>query len=168
MSEIPPNPNDASDDEVESSEAFLRPRRPADDEIDMTPMIDCVFLLLIFFIINFRADQAKSVPLPTAKYGNPVMGLDSVFLTVLAGEGNTAKIYKADLPDPAKMLRSSSLLDQEQEIIDYVEREIKAGKKQVVIKGDGNLTSGHIQQVAKAASKAIEGQPLHIAVMGTR
>lgn len=154
------------DDELESSASFVRPRRAVDDEIDMTPMIDCVFLLLIFFIVNFRADQTKAVPLPAAKYGNPVVGLESAFITAAAGDGNTMRIYLGDQVDPSKLVSASSALDQEQEIIEYVKREISGGKKKVIINGDGELTAGQVNLIAKAAGQALDGQSIHLAVMG--
>jgi len=51
-----------------------RVRKPAieDRELDMTPMIDCVFLLLIFFMITtvFKNPQRLTLTLP--KGDNPV------------------------------------------------------------------------------------------------
>ena len=166
MSPAELNDNDALDDEVESASALLRPRRPADDEIDMTPMIDCVFLLLIFFIVNFRADQTKAVPIPTAKYGNPVLGLNSVFVTVAAGEGKSTRVYLGDKVDSTLLARSTNALDLEEEIVDYVKRGVEGpgGKKQVIILGDGKLTASQIDQVAKSVGRALDGQTLHIAV----
>lgn len=40
--------------------------RETEDEVDMTPMIDCVFLLLIFFLItaSFALQKALEVPPP--------------------------------------------------------------------------------------------------------
>lgn len=41
-----------------------RPQRPVDDEMDLTPMVDVTFLLLIFFMITaaFAVQKAISVP----------------------------------------------------------------------------------------------------------
>lgn len=41
-------------------------KRESEDEVDMTPMIDCVFLLLIFFLItaSFSLQKALEVPAP--------------------------------------------------------------------------------------------------------
>lgn len=42
------------------------PKAPlADDQIDMTPMIDCVFLLLIFYVVTATFAYQKSLELPT-------------------------------------------------------------------------------------------------------
>ncbi|MFH1265527.1 MAG: biopolymer transporter ExbD [Planctomycetota bacterium] len=42
----------------------LRRRRMAEEEIDMTPMIDCVFLLLIFFLVTASFALQKSLEMP--------------------------------------------------------------------------------------------------------
>lgn len=169
MTHEPDREVDAPEDEVESASSLVAPRRPQDDEIDMTPMIDCVFLLIIFFVLTFNPDPAKSVGIPPAKYGNPVVGLESVFITVMPGEGNSVKIYLADFPDAGKLVSASSPLDQEQAIIEYVKRELSGPKpkKKVIVQGDGDLTAGQIALVTKAAGQALDGQSMHLAVKGT-
>lgn len=159
---------DSPDDEVESSSSFVRPRRPMDDEIDMTPMIDCVFLLIIFFVLTFNPDPAKSVGLPPAKFGSAVVGLESVFITVTPGEGTAVKVYLADFPDPARLVNATNPFDQEQEIIEYVKKELSGpkAKKKVIVQGDGELTAGQIALITKAAGQALDGQTMHLAVKG--
>jgi len=53
-------------DEYLSTEEMdaTRPRRRVDDEMDLTPMVDVTFLLLIFFMITaaFAAQKAINVP----------------------------------------------------------------------------------------------------------
>jgi hypothetical protein len=41
-----------SDIDGEDQGETTRQRKKVDDEIDITPMIDCVFLLLIFFMVT--------------------------------------------------------------------------------------------------------------------
>lgn len=167
MSQVKPELVTEDEDDDESSEVYLRPRRPQDDEIDMTPMIDCVFLLLIFFIYNFQADQTKVVPLPVARYGNPVLGLESAFVTVALSEANQANIYLGDQVEEKTLVKATNQLDQEQEIIEYIRGQLQsAKKKQVIIKANGKLTAKQVDDVYKAVGKALEGQSLHIAVMG--
>lgn len=168
MTSEPAQAVDAYDDEVEDASSFVPPRRPMDDEIDMTPMIDCVFLLIIFFVLTFNPDPAKSVALPPAKFGSAVVGLESVIITVTPGEGNAVKIYLADFPDPAKIVNVSNPLDQEQAIIEYVKKELSGPKpkKKVIVQGDGDLTAGQIALITKAAGQALDGQTMHLAVKG--
>ena len=46
----------------------MRPRDSLEDtEMDITPMIDITFLLLIFFIVSSKMDPSANVPLPAAK-----------------------------------------------------------------------------------------------------
>jgi biopolymer transport protein ExbD len=47
----------------------LRPKRPDDPEINLTPLIDTVLMLLIFFMVSttFKDDVRMEVKLPEAK-----------------------------------------------------------------------------------------------------
>ncbi len=56
-----------SDDDIDAAVTFER-KVAVDDEIDMTPMIDCVFLLLIFFLVtaSFALQKALEVPAPNS------------------------------------------------------------------------------------------------------
>ena len=44
----------------------------SDDEMDITPMIDITFLLLIFFLVASTPDRQTAVDLPTARFGRGV------------------------------------------------------------------------------------------------
>ena len=52
-----------STEELEST----RPRKRADDELDLTPMVDVTFLLLIFFMITAAFAAAKAISVPPTK-----------------------------------------------------------------------------------------------------
>ena len=70
--------------------------RAEDAEMDITPMIDITFLLLIFFLVCSIPDQTTAIELPTAKYGKGVGERTSVIIT-LSDEGiDSAPIYLAD------------------------------------------------------------------------
>ena len=55
----------------------LRPHRPAEPDINLTPLIDVVFLLLIFFMVSttFNEDARLRLQLPQAE-GEPVSAQD--------------------------------------------------------------------------------------------
>lgn len=61
-----------------------RRQRKINNEINMTPILDMTFLLLIAFIITFPALQGGiTVKLPTAK-GDPLPNMEPVSVTVSA------------------------------------------------------------------------------------
>jgi biopolymer transport protein ExbD len=59
--------------------ARKRARRTTDAELDMTPMIDIVFQLIIFFIITIKLEQeyCEDIELEDAKHGPEIDDLDS-------------------------------------------------------------------------------------------
>jgi biopolymer transport protein ExbD len=63
------------------------PAAEEDDEIDITPMIDCVFLLVLFFMVTssfIEEAQAFKVTLPQAEQSETIARekVDSVTLTI--------------------------------------------------------------------------------------
>jgi hypothetical protein len=75
------------------------PGEAADGKLDLVPMIDCIMLLLLFFILtsNFKADDLRiSALLPTGNGGDPTRtAIDppqTVRIAVLPGEGRVARV----------------------------------------------------------------------------
>jgi len=54
---------DPVDDEDEIDEVLIRKKRP-EEEMDMTPMVDVTFLLLIFFMVTAAFSLQKSIRMP--------------------------------------------------------------------------------------------------------
>ncbi|MFN3190358.1 MAG: ExbD/TolR family protein [Aureliella sp.] len=143
-------------------EPFLRPR-PAgsDDEMDITPMIDITFLLLIFFLVSSKMNAEQAVDLPKARHGGVVAGKESVIILMKRGTGDEAEVLKADATP-----FSADIEQQNAEIAEYVQQGIDAGKKHVVIKAAGNVRHGEIGRVSEAISESMEeGELINIAVM---
>ena len=75
---------------------FRIPTEGGDDEINMAPMIDMVFLLLIFFMVASHLTALERVPvsLPVAdKAKVPEEARDRQLITVLAGDNGEAAYY---------------------------------------------------------------------------
>ena len=53
-----------------SKSIFKRKRSLEEAEMDITPMIDCTFLLLIFFLVTSKMKPELAVDLPKAKHGS--------------------------------------------------------------------------------------------------
>ena len=135
-------------------------RRPIADalELDITPMIDITFLLLIFFLVASTPDLQVEVKLPPARHGLGVSALRATTVTLAERDGRGgALVYLADgkigepLPDdPAT---------QQQEISAAVEAALAEGRINVLIKAERGVAHRDVARVAHAA--AIEGITLH-------
>ena len=146
----------------EVEEEFLRPRPPAsDDELDITPMIDITFLLLIFFLVSSKLNAEQAVDLPKARHGGVVAGKESVIIIMRRGTGDQADVKRAD-GTPF----SAELEQQNEEIAEYVQQGLDAGRKHVIIRAEGSVRHGEVGRVSGAISESMEdGQPINIAVM---
>ncbi len=54
-----------------ASASFTRPKPPSGEDMDMTPMVDVTFLLLIFFMITASFSVQKSIQRPAARKEDP-------------------------------------------------------------------------------------------------
>lgn len=163
----------AAEAEYDAGEPLLRNRsklRDKDFEMDITPMIDITFLLLIFFLVCSTNDADTAIDLPKARYGKGVGERNSVMITIsketaLDEEGNEhAPVYLADgkieqnrLPDAydrqAEMIRAAVQRGKQDE-----------AKENVLIKADRDVAHREVARVIKAASK-VEGMQMHLAVL---
>ncbi len=87
----------------ESGEKIVLGRESRDDtEMDMTPMVDVTFLLLIFFMVTAAFTAQKSLPLPTPKPDEPSTAAvpkeeqDPSSVTVIVDSLNTYRIITND------------------------------------------------------------------------
>src|SRR5687768_6538792 len=103
-------------------------------EMDITPMIDCTFLLLIFFVLTSTM-ESKTLELPKAKHGAAAVEQNCVIIVIGGGGGSPAKVYLARSVDEDQ-LATCSAEDQENAVAQYVIREVRAHpeKKAVLIK----------------------------------
>ena len=85
-------------------EAFTPRKMNRDDnEIDMTPMVDTTFLLLLFFMITAAFSLQKSLQVPTPKPDEPSANVvqrdpsdDPDTVTVHVDENNSYRVVTAD------------------------------------------------------------------------
>lgn len=165
MSTIPP-PNPALDDD-DDGPGELKKTKLEESEMDIAPMIDCTFLLLIFFIVCSHIGQTSQVDLPKARYGVPVPSKLAVIITVAPGEGDTVRIYKGDGIDANTLVTATTVAEQEDEVAAFVAEHVNEGgdKEHVLIKAAGGLKSRDVNRIAKAAVRNAEVTQLFVAVM---
>lgn len=154
--------------ERQEETAFIRPRdrrRKADADMDITPMIDVTFLLLIFFLVASRLSSEAFVELPSAKHGTAVSQDTSVIVTLTRGSGEAADIYKGDGALPDTKITASRVEDQQTELEKYLEAGLTVeSKQQVLIKAEVGVRHRDVARVARAAGTAT-AHVMYIAVL---
>ena len=131
--------------------------------MDITPMIDITFLLLIFFLVTSIPDEKTSVTLPEATHGDAVSQLDAVVFTVAQGGDELAPVYAADGRIEGKALTDDPA-GRDEAIQEAVKAGIAEGKTDVVVKADRGVAYRHVASVIDSVSR-VEGASLHIAVL---
>ncbi|MBN2296737.1 MAG: biopolymer transporter ExbD [Pirellulales bacterium] len=142
------------------------PRRPIQDSADMdiTPMIDIVFLLLIFFLVSSTPDKNTAVELPPARYGVGVSEKNSVVITLAPPEGSSkTAVYIANgrkgSPLPANKAEMTAAIVAAVENGFFREKPLK---KQVLIMAGGKVKRKEVYEVEIAVSKAdVEGLKIY-------
>lgn len=152
------------EDDDADEESVLPPRRPmkADDEMDITPMIDMTFLLLIYFLVASTIDTNAAAVLPPAHYGKGVSQNTAVIVTVADSGGSNAQIFLADGKQGDPLLGDAEA--QEAQIREAVERGLNEGKPTVIIKAERGVPHREVSRVAATAA-SVEGIHLYIGVM---
>jgi biopolymer transport protein TolR len=123
-------------------------------DLDITPMIDVVFLLLIFFMVTSTMQASADLEIPGAKHG---VGMDSVRTTVFI-----VKNPSAEGGDPVIVMENGNEVSLE-EVTSEVQQKMQDNITQVIIKADGRVSHGFVQEVIKAVT-SVEGVSFSIAV----
>lgn len=156
-------PPEIEEDEDAAEPVLFRKPMREDAEMDITPMIDMVFLLLIFFLVSSTPTMESFVDLPKARYGSGVSERSSIIIT-LADQGPNLPpaVYLGDGKAGQPLPEDPQL--QEAEIVRAVEAGfIQGGKSSVLLKAEKGVKHREVSRVAGAASQ-VEGIKLHLAV----
>lgn len=142
--------------DVEDSDAFALPRKKrGDDEMDITPMIDITFLLLIFFVVASKMDPTQTGMIPEADHGIAVSAKDSAVIFIEPGTGDSVILTRIDGTE-----FSTDEETQATEIIEYItselEKSINRNKNQVMLIGDAEVRVGEVTRVQKVIGDAFE------------
>jgi biopolymer transport protein TolR len=125
-------------------------RKSPEADLDITPMIDCVFLLLIFFMVSSTMRGNADQNVPGAKHG---VGVDT----------RSVSTVRIEAADPAPRI----LLDNRESTLDdvraFVEEGMQSGNSLVVIKADREVPHGFVQQVTRVVN-SVEGVKFSIGV----
>ena len=151
---------DENDKHVGMPEISQRKRPKFDSEIEIAPLIDIVFLLLIFFLVTSTMSRQSSIDLPETEYGMAVSERNATTISV-EGKGTDIRIYIGDningepLPDLTE--------PQETALAQAVEAGSLEGKTALVIKADRDVHAGEIARIIRVATSAVDGLDIYMA-----
>ncbi len=140
--------------DVEAS-GWKRTRRVTTGDMDITPMIDVVFLLLIFFMVASTMQGTPEIDVPPAVHSLGVEANNAVVVTIFAASARGAE--RIVLGDGAG--DEGSLDDVKR----YVADAARAGKTNVVLKAEGDVPHGIVNQLSRAIGE-VEGVKLYVGV----
>jgi biopolymer transport protein ExbD len=125
-----------------------------------------VFLLLIFFLVASKIDQATSVKLPPARRALAVAQETAIIVLVKKGADNAVVVARRDGSPFA-----ADLTTQETEIAAYVEAGLTGSPPferpmdSIIIKAEGNVREGEVARVAQAIGRVADTPVLNYAVV---
>jgi biopolymer transport protein ExbD len=150
-------PGAAVGDELVAEETpmeFEATDRSGDVEMDMTPMVDVTFLLLIFFMVTAAFTMQKSFKLPTPDSKLPSTQVreenEDAVVTVRVDEFNTFHVSSSQSGDELEA-------PNEQELLRRM-REAKAGDGQgvinaLIVEADGDALHSEVVKVMDAGNE---------------
>lgn len=142
----------------DASDGFApRRHRHHDVHIDFTPMIDCMFLLLMFNMIAFVLTGSSDLDLPKAKYakGNDAAEATTITIRQPARIGDPATIQI----EGVQTERGATLA----QVRAAVEQAVAKGKTQVVLRSERLVKVRDLMDVAGEVGQ-VEGTSLLLAV----
>ena len=136
-----------------SDDSLKKRKKPEDVDLDITPMIDVTFLLLIFFMVTSTMQGTPDLDIPPAQHGDEVDTTTSTEIQILAA--------KASGGDPTIMIddRRATL----EEVRAHVMEGAQQGKMAAIIMADREVPEGIVMEVEKIIAE-VEGVTLHVGV----
>lgn len=139
----------------DSDDMVLPRKKRDDDEMDITPMIDITFLLLIFFVVCSTMDPTKIGTIPEADNGLAISAKKCavIFIDPLGDDKVVLKRF-----DGSEFSRDEDM--QATEIIEYItselEKAIGVPKEHVMLFGDSEVKVGQVTRIQKIIGDAFE------------
>jgi len=141
---------------TDASGSFGGKRKPVEGDLDITPMIDVTFLLLIFFMVSSTMQGKPDLDVPVAKHS---VGIDSkgaavVTIFAAASSAELPRIVLGDVKGEEGDLNA---------VRRYIEDQVREGRHKAVVKAEGDVPHGVVEEVAKTI-KSVEGVELYMGV----
>jgi biopolymer transport protein ExbD len=138
------------------------PRADDEDELEMTPMIDVTFLLLIFFMVSSTVSQFASLQLPEANTGDAENPETRVVLVLdFPDGGNDASAEKFQGGQPILLADARLRLSNSQELLDAATLEERLrtsfqeqGKTQLILQAHRKMPASVVREVLNIGRRA--------------
>jgi len=150
----------AADEYSDDDEPLPGKRHKApNNEIDVAPLIDVSFLLLMFFMVQQAMNPRPDADVPKAKHGTATDKKTSMVISIKNIKGlKQPKIVLGDGKGPEGSFAT---------IPAFVQSGLKLQKSDVIVQADRDTPHGFVQQVIKAVNK-VEGARVSIAVQDAK
>ena len=129
-----------------------RSRLSYDSNPDLTPLIDCTFQLVVFFLltINFSSDeQSELIRLPSSELAKPTDGALELPITVQILKSGKV-LFGGDIMT-AEALKKP-LRRERDAIWNVLERDVKNAT--IIIRADRDVPTGVVQEVIRVCQEA--------------
>ncbi|QDT97206.1 ExbD/TolR family protein [Gimesia aquarii] len=132
--------------------------RGTGDDLDITPMIDVTFLLLIFFMVTSTMQATQDSDVPVARHG---VGVDTRLSTTILvhndGNGLNGKSV-VEFKESGGATEVSL-----EELTAKVRERVQNGVSDVIIKADRGVPHGFVQEVTRAVTE-VDGVKFYIGI----
>lgn len=139
----------------EEEDLAIQRKKRDEEEMDITPMIDITFLLLIFFVVCSKMDPTQTGMIPDADNGVAVSAKDSAVIFIEPAGKDKVKVTRLDGTE-----FSTDEALQSSEIVEYISKEleksINRNKNQVMIMGAADVKVAEVTKIQKVIGDAFE------------
>jgi biopolymer transport protein ExbD len=142
--------SDPTVDALEVEQLHERLEKKGDDEIDMTPMVDVTFLLLIFFMITaaFALQKAIEVPPTDQDEAAPTQTVEDVEKDSIVVRVDGDNVYWVGAPKWPDEQRAPSITEMQVKV-----REARQdGPNRMLVQANGDATHEHVVAALDAGS----------------
>ena len=142
-------PHNTSPHDEDNAPLVLPRKKLEDAEMDITPMIDITFLLLIFFLVAAKMDSQRAVGLPDARAGSAILAEKAVTVIIEPSGPDAVLVFNGEGDQ-----FSTDMEAQEEEITSYIEDQLDGGKQFVLLKAGKGIRHKEVSRVAQAIGRA--------------
>ena len=135
------------------AEGLKKKKKAEDVDLDITPMIDVTFLLLIFFMVTSTMQATPDLDVPPTRHGE---GVDKTLSTEIMIAASKTSGGEASITLDG---REASL----EEVKEFVKKGVEDNKRNAIIMADREVREGVVMEVEKALAE-IEGLSIHVGV----